>query len=65
MNDRERREEADRLLKEGALSPLGEGMAATHEMFLGLKEGGFSELQALWIIGYVISSGSEKTQDDE
>lgn len=60
MTDKEREEEAKRLSEESGISPLGVGFVAAHEMFRSLQEGGFTELQALWIVGYCMSDGSEK-----
>jgi hypothetical protein len=66
MTDKDKEEEAERLLGEGyAMNPMGELGVGMHEMFTGLKEGGFTQLEALWIIGYVITGGSSKVEGEE
>lgn len=46
------------------LTQLAEGAVALHEMYLGLREGGFEERQALYIIAMVML-GQPTDKDEE
>ena len=60
-----REEEADRLLEEASLSNMGTMGAGTWELYSGLREGGFTQLEALWLIGYMLTQGSEKLGEED
>lgn len=51
-------DEANRLLSENLPSGMIQAFGGMHEIYQSLRAGGFSEFQALWIIGYVISGGA-------
>lgn len=57
------RVEAERLLAQGLPSQLIAATGGLHEMYLSLVGGGFTEFQALWIVGYVISGGANPKDD--
>jgi hypothetical protein len=44
------------------VTPLAAGAAATHEMFLTLVGGGFTEQQALYIIAQILAAGKPPEQ---
>lgn len=56
--------EADRILSENMPSPSQEGFNALHEMFLTLRNSGFAQYEALWVIAYIISNGSDKPMNE-
>ena len=57
-------QEANRLLAAAMPGPLAEAAGFFHEMFENLKAAGFTEHQALWIIGYCMSGGSTPKDDE-
>lgn len=60
------RREAEALLSRAEFpSGLGEAASSLHEMYLSLKSGGFTEFQALWIIGYVCAGGPNPVEPPE
>jgi len=66
MADREdRMAEANRLLAEGFPGPLKEAANFFHEVYTNLKEAGFTEKQALWIVGYCMSGGANISDEGD
>ena len=53
----EMRAKAEKIMKE-IDSPLNDGVTSVHEMFLSLQTAGFTRLEALWLAGYILISGS-------
>jgi hypothetical protein len=65
-DEQEMRSEAERLLSSAQLPAEGsltQGISVMHEVYLSLKESGFSEFQALWIIGYIITGGQKPSEE--
>lgn len=55
---------AEQLLRNADIPEgLAEGMASVHEIFLSLRRGGFTEFQALWLIGYVLGGGHRPPEE--
>jgi len=52
------RAKAEEIMKEMNESPLSDGVTSVHEMFLSLQTAGFTRLEALWLAGYILISGS-------
>ena len=64
--DEDMRRKADDLLsrmlpQEGTLD---DSMNSMHELYSSARRGGFNELQALWIVGYVVTGGQRVDTDD-
>lgn len=47
------------------ITPAGQGMFAINELYVSLKDGGFTRLEALWIVGYLLSGGSARLDEEE
>lgn len=52
----ELRAEAEKLISQ--TSPTVQGMVALNEVYNSLQAGGFTRLEALWIVGYVVSGAA-------
>lgn len=65
MADKEdRQKEADRLLAEGMPTDVALATGFMYDTYVQLRNAGFNEKQALWIIGYIITGGANFPEEE-
>lgn len=58
------RNKANELLASALPTEMGQALLGMHEMYRSLREGGFTEYQALWIISCCLSGGFNPKDDN-
>lgn len=56
LNEQRIRDAMGRLESREPMTPASEAHIALHEFFLGLMRGGFTEKQALYVVGVMLSA---------
>lgn len=44
---------------------MADSMIGMHELYTSMRAGGFSEYEALWLVGYIVCGGTGKEIDSD